>query len=146
MRVLYWLLLIQVKIKKTVNFDKLKKDVSRRVDKAFATVGNFTVLRLKKRIKKGIDDRGNRFKPLNAEYRKLKSQRNKEAMFEFSGDMLRSMTHKAKGSSVKIYFDDASENNKAYQNIYIHKRDFMLLSKKEIDDIIDKIENALGNI
>jgi len=135
-----------MKIRKQPNWNRLQKDIERKVDKAFATAGNYTVLALKKRVKKGIDEKGNRFRALTPKYRQLKSSRNKEAMFEFSGDMLRSMTHKAKGSSVKIYFDDSNENRKAYQNIYIHKRDFMQLSKKEIEEIISKIEKALANI
>ena len=47
---------------------------------------------------------------------------------------------------MKLYFDDATENKKAYNNIHIHKRDFFELSDKEIDKVVDKISDSLINL
>lgn len=137
-----------MKITKKPNYKKIKKDLNLKVYKALETSGTSTILALKKRIKKGVDAKGGKFKSLNAKYKGRKSKLGKKAMFEFTGDMLRSITHKGdqNKNSIKLYFDDGNENNKAYYNIYIHNRDFFELSDKEIKKIEDRISNSLINL
>jgi hypothetical protein len=134
------------------NFDakKINKGISNKVYKALETSGTSTILALKKRVKRGADADGVAFKSLSKETLARKSARGRKAMFEDSGDMLRSITHKTKKTkktnSIKLYFDDANENKKAYNNIYIHKRNFFELSDKEIDKVVEKISNSLINL
>ena len=137
-----------MRIKKTPNYKKVKKDINKKVYKALETSGTSTILALKKRIKKGVDAKGGKFKSLNAKYKGIKSKLGKKAMFEFNGDMLRSITHKGdqNKNSLKLYFDDGNENNKAYYNTYINKRDFFELSDKEIKKIEDRISDSLINV
>jgi len=136
-----------MRVKKTPNFKKIKKNINLKIYKALETSGNSTIIALKKRVKRGADANGAAFKSLSKETLARKSKRGRKAMFEDTGDMLRSITHKAKkDNTLKLYFDDANENKKAYNNIYIHKRDFFELSDKEIKKIEDKISDSLINL
>ena len=136
-----------MKYKTNFNSKKIKKGINKRVYKALETSGNSTILALKKRVKRGADADGAAFKSLSKATLASKSSRGKRAMFEDSGAMLRSITHKAKkNNSMKLYFDDGDENDKAHYNIYIHKRDFFQLSDKEIDKVVEKISDSLINL
>lgn len=135
-----------MKVKKQPNFKKIKDGINKKVYKALETSGNLTILALKKRVKRGSDADGAAFKSLSKETIARKSKLGRKSMFEDSGDMLRSITHKTKKNNLKLYFDDANENKKAYNNIYIHKRDFFELSDKEINKVVDKISDSLINL
>ncbi len=141
-----------MKVKKQPNFKKIKDGINKKVYKALETSGTSTIAFLKKRIKKGVNAKGGRFRELKPETIKSKMRSKKKkgdlTMFEFSGDMLQSITHKTsqKNNSLKLYFDDADENKKAHYNIENHKRDFFELSDKEIKRIEDRISDSLINL
>jgi len=133
-----------MRIKKTPDFKKIKKNVDKKIYKALQTSGNMTILALKKRVKRGVDSKGGQFKSLDKTYQKRKAKVGKKAMFEYSGDMLRSITHETKKKNIlRFYFDDGDENDKAHYNINKYKRDFFELSDKEIGKIKDRISNSL---
>ena len=136
-----------MRMTKRPDFKKVKKNLNLKIYKALQTSGNTAIVSLKKRVKRGADADGAAFKSLSKETLARKAKRGRKAMFEDTGDMLRSITHKAtKDNVLKLYFDDANENKKAYNNIYIHKRDFFELSDKEIKKIEDRISDSLINL
>jgi len=137
-------------IYKKPNYDKMRKNVQYRINRAMETSANSTLKLMKTRIKRGVNHKGGKFKSLSKDYQDYKKDQGKLQMFEFSGDMLRSLKTKVKktkdSARIIMDFDDSNENEKAYQNIYTHKRDFMQVSDKEIDRIVRKIEKELLHI
>lgn len=138
-----------MKITKKPNLTKKQKQISSSIEKAIELSGTGIINAFKKRIKSGTNDTGGRFKQLDPTYKTYKQAKGKNAMFEFSGDMLRSLTYKriSKGEDeyLRIYFDDNDMLKRASYN-YQNGRKFMYLNKSEENILYKNLKKEINKI
>lgn len=135
-----------MKVVKTLNIKAKAKAIDKAINKGLSLSGYGAINAMKKRIKKGTNADGGSFKPLNKTYAARKKDLGKKAMFEYSGEMLRSITFETKKKSdnniLRIRFDDNDMKKRAKLN-YLQGRKFFELSDKEEQKILSNVKKEI---
>jgi len=138
-----------MKITKTPNIKAKAKAIDKAINKGLSLSGYGAINSMKKRIKKGTNADGGSFKKLNKAYQSYKKDLGKKAMFELSGDMLRSITFETKKKSddniLRIKFDDDDMRKRAKYN-YLNGRKFFELSDKEEKKIHSNVKKEISKV
>lgn len=132
------------------SFNKRSDEIQEAIKRELLLIGSSFRSTLIHRVQRGLDINNNPFVKYSEaykEYKRAKGRPVEPVNLTFRFKMLRAIKVKNSGNSFELFFNSALENDKALAHNFgkgrLPKRQFWGISKKEQDEIIEKIQKVV---